>query len=83
MSVLARIQAIGNQTWLRIVRYLNVIVASILGGAVLLNQAYPNILDQLDHSFPSWVKFVAGIAWFSFIHYALTQAKGGPNAPTS
>lgn len=78
MSFISALRNGVSAAWLRLVKSLNVIAASLFGGIVLLNAAYPQAVTDLGGSLPSWAKIVGGIVWFSLVHYALSKAK--PNA---
>jgi hypothetical protein len=67
-----------SAAWLRLVKSLNVIAASLFGGVVLLNAAYPQAVTELGGDLPGWAKIAGAILWFSLVHFALTKAK--PNA---
>lgn len=78
MSFITALRGGVSAAWLRLVKSLNVIAASLFGGIVLLNAAYPQAVTQLGGDLPAWAKIAGGICWFSLVHYALTRAK--PNA---
>ena len=75
MSFLSALRNGVSEAWLRLVKSLNVIAASLFGGIVLLNAAYPQAVTDLGGDLPGWVKIAGGIVWFSIVHYALTRAK--------
>lgn len=75
MSFVSALRNGVSNAWLALVRSLNLIAASVLGGIVLLNAAYPQAVTQLGVDLPTWAKIVGGIVWFSLVHYALTKAK--------
>lgn len=78
MSFVTALRNGVSAAWLRLVKSLNVIAASLFGGVLLLNAAYPQAITELGGDLPGWVKIAGGIVWFSLVHYALTKAK--PNA---
>ena len=78
MSFISALRNGASAAWLKLVKSLNVIAASLFGGVVLLNTAYPQAVTQIGGDLPSWAKVVGAICWFSLVHYSLTRAK--PNA---
>lgn len=75
MSFLSALRNGASNAWLLVVKSLNVVAASLFGGIVLLNAAYPQAITELGGDLPGWVKIAGGICWFSLVHYALTRAK--------
>jgi hypothetical protein len=75
MSFVSALRNGVSAAWLKLVKSLNVIAASLFGGIILLNAAYPQAVTDLGGDLPGWAKIVGGIAWFSLVHYALTKAK--------
>jgi hypothetical protein len=78
MSFLAALRNGVADAWLKFVKALNLVAASIFGGIVLFNQAYPQGPLAFGFHVPAWAQAVGGVLWFSIVHYALTKAK--PNA---
>lgn len=64
-----------SQAWLTALRALNVIAASLFGGILLLNAAYPQAITQLGNDLPGWAKIVGAILWFALVDYALKRAR--------
>jgi hypothetical protein len=73
--LLARLAAIGSMAWLRFVRVLNGLAASLLGAIILLNAAYPQAITQLGGDLPTPVKIGGAVLWFVLVDYALKRAK--------
>lgn len=71
----ARIKYLGTDAKLAFVRWLNVIAASLFGGVILLNQAYPQAVTDLGGDLPGWAKIIGGILWFALVDYAIQRAK--------
>lgn len=75
MSFLTALRQGVSQAWLTALRALNVIAASLFGGILLLNAAYPQAITQLGNDLPGWAKIVGAILWFALVDYALKRAK--------
>jgi hypothetical protein len=75
MSYLAALRNGVSSAWLAFLRSLNVIAASLFGGILLLNAAYPQAVTELGGDLPGWAKIAGGIAWFTIVDYALKRAK--------
>jgi hypothetical protein len=75
MSFISALRNGASSAWLLLVKSLNVIAASLFGGILLLNAAYPQAVTELGGDLPGWAKILGGIFWFSLVHYALTRAK--------
>jgi hypothetical protein len=74
-SVLDRLR--HSAVWLGLLRALNGIAASLFGGVVLLNIAYPQAVTELGGDLPSWAKITGAILWFALVDYSLRRARDG------
>lgn len=76
MSFISALRNGVSAAWINVVRGMNGLAATVFGGVLLYNAAYPQ--GPLTFLHPGWVQAIAGVLWFSLVHYALTRAK--PNA---
>lgn len=74
-AVLERVRAIGARAWLRFVQALNLIAVSLLGGVVVVNQAYPGVIAGAVQKLPPIVGIPLIIGFGILVHYALRRAK--------
>ena len=73
MSFVAALRNGVPAAWINLVRGMNGLAATVSGGILLYNAAYPQ--GPLTFLHPGWVQAIAGIGWFTLVHYALTKAK--------
>lgn len=73
MSFIAALRNGVSAAWLNLVKSMNGLAAIVFGGILLYNSVYPQ--GPLTFLQPGWVQAIAGIGWFTLVHYALTKAK--------
>lgn len=75
MNPLDRIDDIAAMAWLRFVQALNGLLVTLLGAALVVHQAYPNLIAQMVGKLPPAVGIPVIILVGILIHFALRQAK--------
>lgn len=67
-----------RQRWLRLVQGLNGLAVTIAGGALVVNQSYPDTFKSLLGSLPGKYQIAALFAFGAVVHYAIRQAAKAP-----
>lgn len=75
MPLLDRIEAAGRDAWLRVIKWINGIFASVFAAASAAYATYPDSVKSFVKALPEWAIFPAGIAVFLVINHALKRAK--------
>lgn len=70
-----RIEALGRDAWLRFVKWINGLFASVFAAASAAYATYPDSVKSFVKSLPEWAIFPAGVAVFLVINHALKRAK--------
>jgi hypothetical protein len=72
--IITRIHDIGTRAWVRFVQALNWIAVSLLGSAVVVNEAYPGVIANAVQKLPPWLGIPVIIIFGVIVHYALRRA---------
>lgn len=74
-AIIQRIHDAGLRAWLLFIQWLNGMAVTLLGGALVVHQSYPNLLGDVLGGVPGPLKVVALFAFGAVVHYALSRAK--------
>ena len=75
MPLLDRVEAMGRDAWLRLVKWINGCAASLFTAISAAYAAYPDSTKAFLKQLPEWLVFPAAVAFFWLIHHALKRAK--------
>lgn len=73
--LLQRIHDIGARAWLQFLQSLNWIMVSLLGGAYVVNETYPDVVRSQIAKLPAYVGIPAILIFGVIVHYAARRAK--------
>jgi hypothetical protein len=73
-KILARIQDLGALAWVRFLQSLNAIAISLAGGALVVQQSYPDLVRQIVAKVPGYGGAVGLFLFGVVVHYALRRA---------
>ena len=77
MPLIDDIRSAGAVAWLRFVKWLNGAAVAILGGIVVVNMTYSDVLRSAIASLPGPVQLVALLGFGILVHVALSKAQKG------
>jgi hypothetical protein len=75
MSLWQKLCRVGAVAWLRIVQSLNAIAMSLLGAAIVVHQAYPQIISGAIAKLPPMMGIPLIFAFGLIVHFAIRRAK--------
>jgi hypothetical protein len=75
MPILDRIEAAGRDAWLRFVKWVNGLSASIFAAVGAAYEARPDAVKALLQQVPVWAYFLAAVPFFALVNHALKRAK--------
>lgn len=74
-KALERVRAIGAHAWLTFLQQLNALLVSVLGGILVVNTTYPDVIRSLLAKLPPIPAAIAlGLLGF-LVHYSARRAK--------
>lgn len=74
-AIIDRVHDVGALAWMRFVQALNWIVISLLGSALVVHQAYPQLISSAISKLPPIAGVPLIFAFGLIVHYALRRAK--------
>lgn len=74
-KILERLEAVGQHAWLTFLQSLNGIAMALLGGVVIVHQAYPQLIAGAISKLPPQIGIPLIFAFGIIVHFALRSAK--------
>lgn len=78
IKLFAEIRADIRQRWLRFVQAVNGLAVGLAGGALVVQQSYPDTFKSLVANVPGKYQLLVLFAFGAVVHYALSQAAKAP-----